>query len=103
MLDALEAGPLPVAKAGAHVSRADRLNTLDALMAAELVIPVEPPATVNADPVNRWLADRAAGDAPAPKAQISRHGARKVPLSLVRAIGGAGGKPDPSAIARLGL
>lgn len=103
MLDALEAGPLPIAEAGAHVSRADRLNTLDALMAAELVIPVEPPATADAGPVNRWLAERAARDAPAPNARISRHGARKVPHSLVRVIGGTGGETDPTAIARLGL
>ena len=103
MLGALEAGPLPVAEAGAHVSRADRLNTLDALMAAELVIPVEPPATVEAGAVNRWLAERAAGDAGAPKVRITRYGARKVPPTLLRAIGGTGGTPDPAAIARLGL
>ena len=103
MLDALEAGPLPVAEAGAHVSRADRLNTLDALMAAELVIPVEPPTSVDADPVNWWLAERAAKDAPAPRTQVTRHGARKVPISLLRAIGLGGGDPEPPVIARLGL
>ena len=102
LLEALQDGPLPLADAGRKVSRGDRLNTLDALAAAGLVVPVEPPADVQADPLNEWLAIRAARDVPTVLAQAGRYGATAVPRAQLQALGGKG-RSDPAVLARLGL
>lgn len=87
ILAALETGPKTVAEAGTEVARGDRLNALDALMAAGLVVSVEPPAEVDAAPLNRWLAERAARGEPAPMAQATRFGPRALPSVLMQALG----------------
>ena len=102
LLDALQEGPMTLADAGHAFSRADRLNALDALMASELVIPVEPPAEVECDARNAWLAERAPAGT-APHALVTPHGVRQAPLSLLKALNGTGPAPDPKALRRLGL
>lgn len=101
ILRGLQNGPKPLGALDIPGTRADCLNAVDALFAATLIEPVDPPTKINADALNAWSIERFAAGATTVLAQATPYGARRLDRALMRAV--ARGSASESALRRLGI
>jgi len=94
-------GPKPLSAIDAPGTPADRLNALDALLAAAIVEPVDKPAAVRADAFNNWVLERFAAGADVLPAQITPFGARRLNRGELSEL--ARRTSDATFLKRLGL
>lgn len=101
IVSGLQDGPRPLGEIDVPGTSADRRNLLDLLMVANLVLPVDPPAAIDASAFNQDILELVRTERPAMNAQVSRFGAFHIPESVITRM--AGGTQDPKTYTRLGL
>lgn len=97
----LQDGPKPIAALEVPGTRADCLNAVDALLAATLIEPVDPPAKIDADALNAWTVERFAAGVATVSAQATPFGVRRLDRGLMDAL--ARGSAPERDLRRLGI
>ncbi|MEM1277502.1 MAG: class I SAM-dependent methyltransferase [Pseudomonadota bacterium] len=88
ILAALADGPRQLAEIAQPGTVADCLNTVDALIAAELIRPCDPPEACDVDGINTWILSEIAAGRATIRTLMTRHGAIKPPADVLEALAG---------------
>lgn len=102
ILDALQDGPRRLADIPHPGTTADCLHTVNALIAAEVIRPCDPPRQCDVSAVNAWILSEVAAGRPTIRTLMTRHGAIKPPQAVIESLARDAPLPEEDII-RFGL